>query len=136
MRSLLLLSLAATALLASDAEIRAAEAAFAKAIQAKDIAALDKLFTPKIIYAHATGKIETKKEYLERLSGGKQVYKSYTIERNDVVDYGSSATSHLTVRVTGTNDAGAFNDHVLMLHHWVKEGGGWRLASHQTAKIP
>jgi ketosteroid isomerase-like protein len=136
MRSLLFLSIATTALLASDAEIRAAEAAFAKAIQAKDIATLDKLFTPKIIYAHATGKIETKKEYLDRLSGGKQVYKSYTIERDDIVEYGASAVSHLTVRVTGTNDAGAFNDHVLMLHHWVKEGGGWRLASHQTAKIP
>jgi VCBS repeat-containing protein len=136
MRSMLLAALFAALSFASEAEIRSAEAAFAKAIQAKDIATLDKLFLPKIIYAHATGKIETKKEYLDRLSGGKQVYKSYTIERNDIVDYGASATSHLTVRVTGTNDAGPFNDHVLMLHHWVKENGAWRLASHQTAKIP
>ncbi len=79
MRSMFLMSLLATVILASEAEIRSAEAAFAKAIQAKDIATLDKLFLPKIIYAHATGKIETKKEYLDRLSGGKQVYKSYTI---------------------------------------------------------
>lgn len=133
---MLLAALFAALSFASEAEIRSAEASFAKAIQAKDIATLDKLFLPKIIYAHATGKIETKKEYLDRLSGGKQVYKSYTIERNVIVDYGASATSHLTVRVTGTNDAGPFNDHVLMLHHWVKENGAWRLASHQTAKIP
>jgi ketosteroid isomerase-like protein len=136
MKILVLTALTCAALLASEAEIKTAEAAFAKAIQAKDVATLDQLFLPKIIYAHATGKIETKKEYLDRLSGGKQVYKSYSIERNDVVDYGNSAVSHLTVRVTGANDAGPFNDHVLMLHHWVKEKGAWRLASHQTAKIP
>lgn len=136
MRLLLFFMVSAALSVASEAEIRAAEASFAKAIQAKDVATLNQLFLPKIIYAHATGKIETKQEYLDRLSGGKQVYKTYTIERNVIVDYGTSATSHLTVRVTGTNDAGPFNDHVLMLHHWVKQNGAWRLASHQTAKIP
>lgn len=136
MRLLLFFIASAALSLASEAEIRAAEASFAKAIQAKDTATLQQLFTPRIIYAHATGKIESKQEYLDRLTGGKQVYQSYTIERNVIVEYGDSAVSHLTVRVTGTNDAGPFNDHVLMLHHWVKQNGAWRLASHQTAKIP
>jgi ketosteroid isomerase-like protein len=119
-----------------EEEIRAAESAFSKAITAKDVAALDKLFTPKIIYAHATGKIETKQQYLDRLAGGKQRYDSFTAERMEIVVYGNSAVCHLTVRVKGQNDNGPFNDHVLMMHHWVKDKNAWRLASHQTAKIP
>jgi ketosteroid isomerase-like protein len=133
---LVALLVAASLAFASEAEIRAAEASFRAAILARDVNALDALFAPKIVYAHATGKIETKAMYLDRLKEGKQRYDSYTAERNDIVVYGDSAMSHLTVRVTGRNDAGAFNDHVLMLHHWVKEKGKWRLVSHQTAKIP
>jgi hypothetical protein len=38
--------------------------------------------------------------------------------------------------MTGTNDAGPFNDHVMMMHIWVKQGAAWRLAAHQTTKIP
>ncbi|MDX2270175.1 MAG: nuclear transport factor 2 family protein [Bryobacter sp.] len=132
----MVLLLLAAALYASEAEIEAAEKKFAAAIQAKDAKTLRALFAEQLIYAHATGKIETKDEYLTRLSAGKQRYDSYQIERMKVVLYDQSAVSHLTVRVTGQNDAGPFNDHVLMLHHWVKRNGGWMLVAHQTAKIP
>ncbi len=136
MRMCSILMLAAVFATASEADVRAAEARFRQAILQRDVKALEALFAPKIIYAHATGKIETKQMYLDRLKEGKQRYDSFTAERNDIVVYGDSAMSHLTVRVTGRNDAGAFDDHVLMLHHWVREKGQWRLVSHQTAKIP
>jgi len=29
-----------------------------------------------------------------------------------------------------------FNDHVMMMHVWVKQGGSWHLAAHQTTKVP
>jgi ketosteroid isomerase-like protein len=130
------LLLLACSVLAAESDIETAERKFGAAIQAKDTKTLEALFTDKIIYAHASGKIEDKQEYLARLSAGKQRYDSYTIERLQIVPYGESAVSHLTVRVTGQNDAGPFNDHVLMLHHWVKINGVWRLAAHQTARIP
>lgn len=121
---------------ATEAAIQAAEKEFSRAIQAKDTAALEVLLAPDIIYAHATGNIETRQQYLDRLKGGKQRYDSYTQEKIKIVPYGNSVVSHLSVRITGQNDAGAFNDHVLMMHHWVKVKGKWVLASHQTAKIP
>jgi hypothetical protein len=40
------------------------------------------------------------------------------------------------VRMTGKNDSGPFNDHLMMIHFWVKQGGAWKLAAHQTTKIP
>ncbi len=136
MKQLLLCCLFATLAGATEAEIKMAETRFSKAILDRDVQTLERLLAPKLVYAHATGKIETKQMYLDRLKEGKQRYDTFMAERNDIVVYGKSATSHLTVRVTGQNDAGPFNDHVLMLHHWVKVKGKWLLASHQTAKIP
>jgi ketosteroid isomerase-like protein len=119
-----------------ETAIQAAEKQFGQAIQARDTKTLEGLLSPDIIYAHATGNIETRQQYLDRLKGGKQRYDSYTQEKIKIVPHGNSVVSHLTVRVTGQNDAGPFNDHVLMMHHWVKQKGQWILVSHQTAKIP
>ena len=122
--------------LASEAEIRQAETKWAAAVRGKDVAALDQMFTPGLIYAHATGKIEDKKTYLERLKSGKQHYTGVTQEKVRIEMYGDSAVAHALMRMTGTNDAGPFDDHVMMMHLWVKQDAGWRLAAHQTTKIP
>ena len=117
-------------------EIKAADKAWATAVKSKDLAALDKMFLPGLVYAHATGPIESKDVYINRLKEGKQRYDSVTIESTRVFPYGDSALSHSIVRVTGVNSAGPFNDHVMMMHMWVKQGGAWRLAGHQTTKVP
>jgi len=121
---------------ATDDEIRAAEKAWGAAVVQRDIASLDRLFTADLIYAHSTGKVETKAEYLDRLRSGKQRYDGLTHESLRVVSYGDSAVAHAIVRMTGTNDNGPFNDHLMMIHLWVKQAGHWRLAAHQTTKIP
>ena len=131
-----LLLIGAAAVTATEDEIRSAEKAWAVAVKARDFAALDKIFTPGLIYAHATGAVETKQKYIDRLRSGAQKYDSITHESTKVVMYGDSAVAHSLVRTIGVNDKGPFNDHVLMMHHWVKQGGSWRLAAHQTTKVP
>jgi ketosteroid isomerase-like protein len=120
----------------AEGEIRAAEKAWAAAVQGKDIASLEKIFTPGLIYAHATGAIETKQKYLDRLKSGAQKYDNVAHEETKIVLYGDSAVAHSIMRMTGFNNSGPFNDHVMMMHLWVKQGGAWRLAAHQTTKIP
>lgn len=117
-------------------EIRASEKAWAAAVKGRDVAALDKIFTPGLIYAHATGAIENKQKYLDRLKSGAQRYDSVTHETTKVVVYGDSAVAHSIMRMTGNNDHGPFNDHVMAIHLWVKQGASWQLAAHQTTKIP
>ena len=135
-----LVLISASAIMAKAAsaedEIRNAEKAWAAAVKSRDFAALEKIFTPGLIYAHATGAVETKQKYIDRLRSGAQKYDSITHESTKVVMYGDSAVAHSLVRTIGTNDKGPFNDHVLMMHHWVKQGGSWRLAAHQTTKVP
>lgn len=121
---------------AADDEIRAADLKWAAAVKSGDTAALESMYTPGLIYAHATGAVEDKAKYIERLKSGKQRYSSVQIESTKIVPYGDAAVSHSVVRTIGVNDNGPFNDHVMMMHVWVKQGGAWRLAAHQTTKIP
>jgi ketosteroid isomerase-like protein len=135
-RLTLLLVMTAAALPAAEDEIRAADQRWAAAVKAGDTAALERMYTRDLIYAHASGKVEDKAQYIDRLKTGKQKYREVTIESTKVVLYGDSGISHSIVRTIGVNDSGPFNDHVMMMHVWVKHGGEWRLAAHQTTKIP
>jgi ketosteroid isomerase-like protein len=128
----------AAALCAADPEgaIREAEKSWANAVMARDFQALDKIFGDKLIYAHSTGAIQSKEEYLGRLRSGAQKYDSIVQESIRVVPYGDSAVSHSILRMTGTSNGKPFNDHVMALHLWEKQGGTWRLVAHQTTKLP
>ena len=116
--------------------IRKAERAWAAAVVARDFAALEKIYAPALVYAHSTGAIENRQQYLDRLRGGAQRYDKIEHESMKIVPYGDSAVSHCIMRMTGTSNGKPFDDHIMMLHHWVRQGGAWRLAAHQTTKIP
>ena len=138
MRRLIACALLAAGLAAASVEdeIRAAEKAWADAVKGRDYAALDKIFTTGLIYAHSSGAIESKQKYIDRLRSGAQRYDSLTHEDTKIVPYGDAVVAHSMVRVTGVNNSGPFNDHVMMMHLWVKQGGAWLLAAHQTTKVP
>lgn len=121
---------------AGEDEIKSAEKAWIAAVKSRNVAQLEKLFTPELIYGHASGAIETKQKYLDRLKSGKQRYDSMEIESMKIVMYGTTAVAHCVARFTGVNDSGPFNDHLMLLHTWVKQKGAWQLAAHQTAKLP
>src|SRR5947199_9835088 len=97
----------------TETEIRKGDQQWATAVKNRDTATLEKLFTPGLIYAHATGAVQSKTEYIDRLKSGKQRYDNVQIESTRVVPYGDSAVSHSMVRTIGVNDSGPFNDHVM-----------------------
>jgi ketosteroid isomerase-like protein len=129
-------ALAAGSAAGPDEVIVSAEKAWATAVKGRDLAALERIYAPDLIYAHSTGSIESKSKYLERLKSGVQRYDSISFETTRVVLYGDTAVSHSILRMTGSNDRGPFDDHLMMMHVWVRQGGLWRLAAHQTTKIP
>ncbi|WP_080508060.1 nuclear transport factor 2 family protein [Bryobacter aggregatus] len=116
--------------------IKAADVAWSKAVIQRDYAALNKIYSADLLYAHSTGNIETREEYIERLKGGKQRYDKMTFEKTRVMLHGNTALTHSIVRFEGKNDSGAFNDHLMMMHFWVKNGKNWVLQAHQTTRIP
>ncbi len=120
----------------TESEVRSAEKAWTEAVVKRDFATLENVLGDKLIYAHSTGAIQSKQEYLARLRSGAQKYDTIAIERMRIVPYGTCAVSHSILRMTGVSDGKPFNDHVMMLNVWERQNGVWRLAAHQTTKLP
>jgi ketosteroid isomerase-like protein len=131
----LILAAAICAAQETKTSILALDKQWSDAIVKGDTTTLDKLLTDDLVYAHATGIIDTKKSYIAKIKERRQVYKSFE-QHNPVVNiYKDSAVTFSHVRVTGTNQAGAFDDKIMLIHFWVKQNNQWRLAGHQTTKI-
>jgi ketosteroid isomerase-like protein len=127
---------AAAAASPQEQQILDAEKAWASAVMAKDFAKLDTMLAPELIYAHSTGVIDDKKQYIGKMRSGSQNYKGIEQESIKVNLYGDSAVAHSHVRMHGTNAAGPFNDRLMAMHFWVKKNGKWLLVAHQTTKLP
>jgi ketosteroid isomerase-like protein len=129
-------AVALSAALCLGQDFAALEKNWGARVLAADTAALDRIMADDIIYAHASGVIDTKATYLDKLKSKRQVYK--TLEHLKKIEtrlYGDTAVTHGLVRVTGVNPAGPFDDTVMMMHVWVRRGGEWKLAAHQTTKV-
>ena len=139
MRRTILLALTALCTLlpaATEEEIRQAEKGWTAAVTALDYKALDRILGDQLIYAHSTGNIETKGEYLARLRSGAQKYDGIEHSSITIRIYGDTAVAHAKARMTGKSNGKPFDDKLMMMHFWVKQGGSWRLVAHQTTKLP
>ncbi len=116
--------------------IRAAEKAWAAAVVAQDFAKLDQFLGADLIYAHSTGAVESKQDYLKRLHTGAQKYDAIEYEKTSVHVYGDTAVAHSHLTMRGMSNGAPFNDRLMMMHLWVKNGGQWQLVAHQTTKLP
>lgn len=116
-------------------QVVAAEKSWAKAVMENDAAALDKILAPDLIYAHSTGVVETKADYLGKLKAGTQKYDLIDHEKTTVKVHGNAAVAHSVVVMRGTNASGPFDNRLMMMHLWVKDGSSWRLAAHQTTRL-
>jgi ketosteroid isomerase-like protein len=124
--------------LAADlqAEVQAAENAWISAIKAKDAAALGRVLADDLIYVHSGGVVDSKAQYIAKVTSGKQVYKGVDQFKLKIRGEGSVATAQYWARMRGINAAGDFDDKLVVAHIWVKTGGVWRMAYHQTTKVP
>jgi ketosteroid isomerase-like protein len=118
-----------------EPDVRAAERTWARAITTNDAAALDKLLGDQLIYAHSTGIVDTKKDYITKIASGRQKYEGVDPQSMIVKLYGNTAVVHARMRMWGVNPSGKFDDQLMMLHVWLKSGGAWQLVAHQTTRL-
>jgi ketosteroid isomerase-like protein len=128
-------ALAAAQPAATADEVNKAEAAWIQAVVKNDIKALDQMLANDLVYSHSSGVVETKQEYLGKLKTGDQKYA--TIERSNQKTQTYANTGIVTgpARMTGATKGVPFDNKLLMIHVWVKQGGRWQLAAHQTTRL-
>ncbi|MCX6622965.1 MAG: nuclear transport factor 2 family protein [Acidobacteria bacterium] len=139
--SVLLLALAGSASVsgapAADVEriVSDGEKAWAKAVVARDAAALDRLYGDRLLYVHSSGVRESKAVFVGRLKSGAQIYQVLEHEKLEVVPYGDMAVVHGILKVSGVAEGKNFGGRLMVLHVWHKENGHWRMVAHQSLKL-
>ncbi len=140
MRKLWILFAFSTILFAgtADDEVQAAEQSFGKALVQSDASALERLLSPNLFYGHASGKVDSKRSYIDRIRNGAQKYVSLRYDSvSPVVHiYGQTATLVTTAQVRSITDGQSNELHLRFLHVWVRGKAGWQLAAHQSVKLP
>jgi ketosteroid isomerase-like protein len=117
-----------------EAEVKDAENAWIKAVTSNNQSALGNLLSPRLVYTHSTGIVEGKPEYLKAVDTF-QKYTTIHHQNMRVNVYGNAAVVNTKTRMVGSTRGTPFDNQLLMIHVWVKEGGNWQLAAHQTTRL-
>lgn len=139
----LLLTLAAAALSPAasspEQEVRAAMAAFAKAVLNPDKAALEKLLGDQLLYSHSNASLETKADVIKVIAVDRSTtYKAWEYAPDTkVVINGDTAIVRGNITLTNTPKGEAERTLKLsVLQVWKKQGGGWQMIGRQSTRLP
>src|SRR6266404_5784711 len=117
-------------------EVLRAERALYQAMIDKDFAALERILSPDLVYAHSTAIAETRQEYLAGVAAGMYDYES-------IVSHDVRVRFHAPVAlIDGVCDMrvgarGQRKDliHLLFVLVWVKADSAWRLEHRHAIRI-
>jgi ketosteroid isomerase-like protein len=121
--------------LQTENEVLKVEQARDQALQQRDVALLDRIYSDQLVFVNTRGQLFTKAQRLADLGAGKVEYFSYNQEGYAYHVYGD------TVVMTGqTSSVVKFQGRVNKIPRqftniYVKIGGQWRLVAHQATPI-
>lgn len=122
---------------AVDPTVEVAEKAWAEATKKGDKAALEKLLAEDLTYTHSHSGTDTKKQFIDNLVTGAAKYEVIDYEELNTRMYGkNTAVVNAQVKLVTVNKGTRGNAHLKFVHLWVKQGGRWQLAAHQSTRMP
>ncbi|MGC1300643.1 MAG: nuclear transport factor 2 family protein [Alloacidobacterium sp.] len=147
-KSWFLLSLvwAASALLAAPApsgdspaekDVVATEAARTTALDHSDVTALERIMADDVTYIHASGKVDTKKSYLDAIRSGQLHYISWQPKNLQVrlVGDGAVIDGEYAVRVMDSRVQSApFDINIFILTVYARRDGRWQQIAWQSTR--
>jgi ketosteroid isomerase-like protein len=129
-------ALPASAETSDQAAVAEAIAKLTKAMLAADRATLDALVSDSLSYGHSSGRIESKKEFVDVVAGKKTVYKSIELSNHSIAIAGTNAIArHAWESESGTGDGKWNVSKIGVLQVWQKDAGGWKLLARQAFKV-
>ena len=105
-----------------------------KAMVDGDSTMLDKLTYAKLSYGHSGGHIDTKAEFIAKLTNGKSDFVTMDLSEQTIVVNKKVAMVRHKLNAT-TNDNGKPGEvHLLVFLVWQKQHGAWKLLGRQAVK--
>ena len=120
-----------------DAAVAAAVDTYRKAMLANDRKMLEALCVDQLTYGHSSGRVQTKKEFIDDASSGKTKWNSITFSDPVIQLAGSNAMARFVFSGENVNVSDGKTNTVKfgLLTVWVKQSGKWRLLARQGYKI-
>lgn len=120
--------------LAADpgAAVKESSKSWRAAVVAQDKAALGQWLADDLVYAHSSGKTESKAEYIAAVTTGPSRYQAFTEENTLVRVYGNVAVLEGNVEV---KPVGRDAYRVRTLEVYLQREGRWQMTAHQSARL-
>ena len=131
----------ATGNLAADDEARkqevlAAEQARIAALLSDDFAALDQILADDVTYAHSSGRIDNKTQFMDALTSGRVKYKAVEHSNQAVRFYGDTAILTSNAELHAESSGKEIHPVLIVSMVWVQQGGVWRLVLWHSTNRP
>jgi ketosteroid isomerase-like protein len=127
--------LADTPEMKAEKEVLAAMNLWKQAMIARDRAALEALYAPKLTYTHSNGRQENKAEAIEAVVNGKDRFESIDLEDTSVFVYGSTVLVKARV-ILRINSGTATSTLTLdVLHVWMKLSSKWQMVARHALRL-
>lgn len=121
----------------AEKEVMAAEEARTAALEHSDVAALERIMADDVTYIHASGKVDTKKSYLDAIRSGQLHYISWKAKNLQVRVLGDSAVinGEYAVRVTDSRvQPTPFDINIFILTVYARRDGHWQQIAWQSTR--
>ena len=107
-----------------------------KAMTEADIATLEELFSPDMVYTHSDASSDSKQSYLDKLASGHFDYGAIDHPESSIVVHGDCAIviGDMRGEVVIGGQTRVLNSRSLAV--WVRENGNWVLLAYQPTKYP
>jgi ketosteroid isomerase-like protein len=118
-------------------DVMAVEVARTEALDRSDVAALEKIMADDVTYVHASGKVDTKKSYLEAIRSGELHYISWEPKGLKVRVVGDAAVidGEYKVRVKDSRaQAEPFDINIFILTVYARRDGRWQQIAWQSTR--
>jgi hypothetical protein len=113
--------------------VLSAQKQWLNAVLKGDKSTLEKLLTADLSYTHSSAKTQTKEEFIQDAAGGGTTYKSIDFTDSKLRQYGDTVViTHKAIIATVQTGV----SHLYITEVWVKQKGGWQMASRQATKLP
>ena len=117
-----------------ESKVTAAVEQLRKAMVDADKAVLEALTAEQLSYGHSSGKIETKREFVNNIVNGISDFTTMELSNQTISVSGKTAIVRHLMTAT-TNDNGKVgNVKINILLVWQKQKGGWKLLARQAVK--
>ena len=118
-----------------DAAVAQAVEAFRKAQLAKDRNQFETLCADQMTYGHSSGRIETKKQFIDDATGPRSVWKFIELSKQTIQIVGNNAVVRHIFKGENVSEGktNAINIGILMV--WQKQDGRWKLLARQAYKL-